>query len=288
MVAISFPNLIPSFNFNKELKFFCDANKEKIKFPFFTQSVYGAIPYSYWNGNINSNWGEILLNPNYYDLNKMSFSPIRLDCSNILLNKFDLLDIHQNIILDALHNSGHLIEISDLQILIELQKKYPNFLYVISDNIDLFAPTNVEILNTLSEQDNIFLINISNDLLKNEDLLKNIKNKHKFEITIGKKCDFCDISKQLACKFQEQKYQYDFSELSVYNKCLYLNNYNNSSQIQQEIEHYSSLGFSHFKIDAPGITNIGKFQLFLINNLIKPEYVGEFLTILENKGDTIL
>jgi len=93
----------------------------------------------------------------------MNCIPFRLDCSNILIEDFDLKNIYQNIILNYAHNAGNFLEISDFRMLNYLQKEYPNFEFIFSKNSNLINPLTPEIINTILEQDIFYLIEIPNN-----------------------------------------------------------------------------------------------------------------------------
>jgi hypothetical protein len=94
MIYLSLPLLHNNFNFNNAFQNFILKFPDKLAFPFQIESVYGAFPYSLWNGGINSNFGKDLL---YRELNRYidkENAVIRLDCSNIYLINTDLFDRH--------------------------------------------------------------------------------------------------------------------------------------------------------------------------------------------------
>lgn len=275
MIYISLPHMYENLKFNNFLKKQVLENKQNktiLNIPFDIEMAYGSFPFSYWNGDLNNNYNKDKF-PLYYDIDALFYEtaiPVRLDCSNVLLEEKDLNDIHENVILNLGNNCGNYIEISSLSILNYIKEKYNNYDFILSKNADLIHPFTAEIINTFLEQNLFYLISLPDRLKNDLDTLKNINNKNKIEITIGNKCKCNDNNKILSCIMNEQNNQIKYSGLTNYN-CEYINTYNNIDLLQ-EISFFQKLGFSHFRIDSPPYTKIKNFQLYLIQNLIQSNY----------------
>lgn len=279
MIFLSLPLLYDNLELNNFLKKFIYAhqNKEIFNVPLVIESSYGSFPYSSWNGDVNNNWGKIL--PTYNDFyayfNKVE-TPARIDCSNIYITKEDLYDIHQNVILEAGDRCGNIIEFSDLGVFNYLKEQYKNYFFIVSKNIDLIHPVDLNIINAFTDQDEFYLFNLPNRFYNDIEFLKSLNNKFKIEINIGYRCQCNNFNKEQECNRQEMHNQIEFSGCSIYQDCVYTNSYM-SLNMMENIKKFIDLGFSHFKIETPPVAKINIFNNYLIKNLIKPEYQLEFI-----------
>ena len=279
MIFLSLPLLYDNLELNNFLKKFIYAhqNKEIFNVPLVIESSYGSFPYSSWNGDVNNNWGNVL--PTYNDFysyfNKVE-TPARIDCSNIFLTEEDLYDVHQNVILEAGDRCGNIIEFSDLGVFNYLKEQYKNYFFIVSKNIDLIHPVDLDIVNAFTNQNEFYLFNLPNRFYNDEEFLKSLDNKFKIEINIGQKCNCNNFTKEQECNKQEMHNQIEFSGCSIYQDCVYTNQYM-SLNIMENIKKFTDLGFSHFKIETPPVAKISIFNNYLIKNLVKPEYQLEFI-----------
>ena len=274
MVYISLPNFIVNNAFNNLFNLYVKNNPDKLIFPFQIESYYGSFPYSVWNGDINSNYGEAMLYPAMSQFVLTTQAPLRLDLSNTLLNNTDLYNIHENTILKLCESNGTMVELSDLSLLAYIENNYYNYSFILSPNAALIHEFNEDIINSFCEQDNFILIS----LLKNIPIdFNKINKKHKIEIIVGNnKCNKCNYFEQMKCRFDEQQLQTMFSGNSVYNYCNKINGiYMDDSYIKNEILELKNQGFTHFKIANPCYNNFKIFNRTLIQNLIKPEYIND-------------
>lgn len=279
MIFLSLPLLYDNLELNNFLKKFIYAhqNKEIFNVPLVIESSYGSFPYSSWNGDVNNNWGKIL--PTYNDFyaffNRVE-TPTRIDCSNIYITKEDLYDIHQNVIIEAGDRCGNIIEFSDLGVFNYLKEQYKNYFFIVSKNIDLIHPVDLNIVNAFTDQDEFYLFNLPNRFYNDIEFLKSLNNKFKIEINIGYRCQCNNFNKEQECNKQEMHNQIEFSGCSIYQDCVYTNSYMSLNMIE-DIKKFIDLGFSHFKIETPPVAKINIFNNYLIKNLIKPEYQLEFI-----------
>ena len=264
---------LPFMYHNLYFNIFLNFQKENIfNIPLKIDSIYGNFPFCYWNGDINNNYTDKLpVYNDFYDyfLNK-NLPPVRLDCSNILLVQEDLNDIHANTILEAGNKSGNLVEFSDLGVFNYIKENYKNYNFIVSRNIDFIHPLDLDIINCFTDQEDFYLFNLPIRFYKDENFLQLLKNKSKIEINIALKCQCNHNNEEEKCRLQEQHNQIDFSGYSIYENCCYTNNYDNLNLIN-EINYFTNLGFSHFKIDAPPYSKINLFNNYLIDNLIKTD-----------------
>lgn len=272
MIYLSLPCFYQNLYFNNFFKNYVLKNKEKLKINFVIEYVYGAFPWSTWNGGYNStNFKNVM----YQDMEKilsLSNSAIRIDCANCCLDATDYYDRHQNIILDLIKDTSNIIDISDIGLLEYLQNKYPNLEYAFSNNAEIFNKFSIDIINTFLERPDCLLITLND--LKDIDI-NNINNIRKCELIIGKFCSKCNKEQQLKCIYNENQNQIAFSGSSVYYNCK-----NSNFNIDYISEIKNNKQISHFKIATPtNLLDLDSFNRNLIMNFIKPEYQFECLSM---------
>ena len=258
---------------------FIDSFKAPIKFIY----TAGSFPYTYWNGGINNNFG---IGNNTYDTvikyYQTNLLPLRINCSNINLNKEDFNDTIMNVILDLLNNSSNAIELSNLELYEYLYNKYPNFHYILSNNFNLINPLTPELINKLNEISDFYFIQIPLNKVKDFDYLKAIKNKKNIELPIGDICGNCSNLDQ--CNIQEQIAQYNYSDSFTKmncSKCLGLNGIISLEDIQKNYVH---LGFHNFILPDYYDSKNNNMIKFFINYFIKDsdksliyDFIGEHM-----------
>lgn len=258
---------------------FINSFKAPIKFIY----TAGSFPYIYWNGGINNNFG---IGNNTYDTvikyYQTNLLPLRINCSNINLNKEDFNDTIMNVILDLLNNSSNAIELSNLELYEYLYNKYPNFHYILSNNFNLINPLTPELINKLNEISDFYFIQIPLNKVKDFDYLKAIKNKKNIELPIGDICGNCSNLDQ--CNIQEQIAQYNYSDSFTKmncSKCLGLNGIISLEDIQKN---YVPLGFHNFILPDYYDSKNNNMIKFFINYFIKDsdksliyDFIGEHM-----------
>ena len=258
---------------------FINSFKAPIKFIY----TAGSFPYTYWNGGINNNFG---IGNNTYDTvikyYQTNLLPLRINCSNINLNKEDFNDTIMNVILDLLNNSSNAIELSNLELYEYLYNKYPNFHYILSNNFNLINPLTPELINKLNEISDFYFIQIPLNKVKDFDYLKAIKNKKNIELPIGDICGNCSNLDQ--CNIQEQIAQYNYSDSFTKmncSKCLGLNSIISLEDIQKN---YVPLGFHNFILPDYYDSKNNNMIKFFINYFIKDsdksliyDFIGEHM-----------
>ena len=258
---------------------FIDSFKAPIKFIY----TAGSFPDTYWNGGINNNFG---IGNNTYDTvikyYQTNLLPLRINCSNINLNKEDFNDTIMNVILDLLNNSSNAIELSNLELYEYLYNKYPNFHYILSNNFNLINPLTPELINKLNEISDFYFIQIPLNKVKDFDYLKAIKNKKNIELPIGDICGNCSNLDQ--CNIQEQIAQYNYSDSFTKmncSKCLGLNGIISLEDIQKN---YVPLGFHNFILPDYYDSKNNNMIKFFINYFIKDsdksliyDFIGEHM-----------
>ena len=258
---------------------FINSFKAPIKFIY----TAGSFPYTYWNGGINNNFG---IGNNTYDTvikyYQTNLLPLRINCSNINLNKEDFNDTIMNVILNLLNNSSNAIELSNLELYEYLYNKYPNFHYILSNNFNLINPLTPELINKLNEISDFYFIQIPLNKVKDFDYLKAIKNKKNIELPIGDICGNCSNLDQ--CNIQEQIAQYNYSDSFTKmncSKCLGLNGIISLEDIQKN---YVPLGFHNFILPDYYDSKNNNMIKFFINYFIKDsdksliyDFIGEHM-----------
>lgn len=258
---------------------FINSFKVPIKFIY----TAGSFPYTYWNGGMNNNFGP---GNNTYDTvikyYQTNLLPLRINCSNINLNKEDFNDTIMNVILNLLNNSSNAIELSNLELYEYLYNKYPNFHYILSNNFNLINSLTPELINKLNEISDFYFIQIPLDKIKDFDYLKAIKNKKNIELPIGDICGNCFNLNQ--CTIQEQTAQYNYSDSFTKincSKCLGLNSVISLEDIQKN---YVPLGFHNFILPDYYDSKNNNMIKFFINYFIKDsdksliyDFIGEHM-----------
>ena len=258
---------------------FINSFKVPIKFIY----TAGSFPYTYWNGGMNNNFGP---GNNTYDTvikyYQTNLLPLRINCSNINLNKEDFNDTIMNVILNLLNNSSNAIELSNLELYEYLYNKYPNFHYILSNNFNLINSLTPGLINKLNEISDFYFIQIPLDKIKDFDYLKAIKNKKNIELPIGDICGNCFNLNQ--CTIQEQTAQYNYSDSFTKincSKCLGLNSVISLEDIQKN---YVPLGFHNFILPDYYDSKNNNMIKFFINYFIKDsdksliyDFIGEHM-----------
>lgn len=247
--------------------------KKNQLFPFNIDSFYGCLPYSLWNGGINSNVGNLFLYEDIEEFQYNFFSPFRIDCSNIYLNNKDFLNTYMNLILSKFADMGNQIEISNLDLYKYINEKYNLNNFIFSKNADLIYPFDLDIINQFCEKEEIKLISLPFRLNEDFELLTKINDKSKIEINIFNKCNNCESRKN--CDIMEQQNQYNFLSSSIFNiNCSNYNyNINNNFEILKVIEPFIDIGITHFKIDSPINELKNNFYQWLLYNLFDKNYI---------------
>lgn len=283
MINISLPLMYYNIDLNDKLsKYFLKYkyNKENIfkitnlNFNFF----YGSLPFAIWNGSSNINIQKDLfaLDSDIQAFFNRYYIPVCIDCSNLLIESNDLKNNYQNIILRHGSERGNFLEISDLGMIDYIKEQNLKYNLIFSKHANITNPFTIEIINTIIEQDIFSLLELPDQLKYNLDVLTNIKNKNKIEITIGNKClKQCPNLEQ--CILTEQKYIINYSKQTIYYNCNKLNDYSNPNALKNEIDYFTKLGFSHFRVDTPPLNKLEQFNQYLIENLITEEYQLSFL-----------
>lgn len=266
MIYLSVPYFIENLSFYKAFKIYNIKFPTHQNIPFQIESIYGSFPYSLWAGAYNSNNGELIF---YQEIEKFcdnnNLIPIRFDFTNFNIQKTDIYDCHMNAILNIFKANGSIIDFSQLFLFEYINNKYPNdFSFILS------SPYNIENYQLL-QNNNIKLFSC----YYSEELNK-IDTKHNIELIINNKCSKCYIGQQKKCYENEQLLSYNYSAKSSYNLCPNINfNYFNNQNLLKEIQYFTKLNFSHYKIDFPHIKDLNNFNYYLIHNLIKEEYQNE-------------
>lgn len=273
---ISLPHLVQNNKLNSILINYSKNHSDKKRFNFEIESLNGSLPYTIWNGDVNSNCGDLILINGIFNMVNRAPAVIRYDFSNILLENNDFLDVHGNAILEASNNGCTQIEISNLNLLNYIQNKYDNYSFIFSKNADLINQFTPEIINTINSQEIFDLISLPVYYNNNTEFLSNIVKKDKIELTVGRKCK-CDPNRIKQCILSEHRDQLEFSDYSRFSDCAIENKYKNYNEIKDEIETLNKLGFNHFKIDTPGVVDLNIFNLYLIFSLFETECAFEIL-----------
>ena len=267
--------MIDNFNINNYLASLIKMKSHMLKIPLTCEGVSGAYPYSIWKGDLNSNKGKIMLYNDFLACDQNSGSSLMLDCSNLLLAEEDYDNTMMNIIMQLNETGSNFIETSNFNLINYIQKKYPNYKFIFSEKGDIINPLTEEIIDTILDEELFTYLILPNRLKDDINFLKKIKNKNKIIIPIGNRClKQCKYYQN--CLLAEQNFQLEYSSKTAY-VCENINKYDNYEELTNEINKYNKLGYYHFKIEAPSNISINLFNLYLIFNLIKPEYQKEVI-----------
>lgn len=278
MFYISLPYFYENYQFNQFFKNYvnnCNQFNNKLITKFNIEYAYGAFPWSYWNGGINNHQGAAVLAPEIQSIFSQSITPLRIDASNIYIQKNNYYDIHENTILKIANGHNTTYEISDINLMQYISEKNLNNKFIISNNAQLLHKFNTDILNVFQERPEIDFINIGyNPFIESKDniILSQIKDINKLEVSIGH-CQKCNFQQCLQCSNNEQNNIYNFSKQSFFVNCPSeykpLNYY-------EEIKPYLKQGIKHFKLVTNiNINNLRDFNINIIKSFVKPEYQGE-------------
>lgn len=283
MIYFSLPFFATNIIFNNYICYFLKNNPEARRFKdSFIMGNHGNFNFTYWNGDVNNNYGEIALYEDIFFINSAYKNSIRLNCSNIFLEQNDIFDTHINIIFELLKNSGNYIEISDLKLFEKISQQYPGFNFIFSENADLINPFTLDILNIIIKQNVFDFITLPKRLSNDENFISKLSNKDKYEIIVCDKCFSCSENKKQECSAEEQKYQINFSSKSVYQGCSLTKIYQTVEEDINYINSFIKKGFKYFKIDTCPYKDFTNFNNYLMELLIKPEYYKDFTLGLEN------
>ena len=274
MVYFSLPYFYENQKFNYFLYKYVETYPEQLRFKFKIESFYGNLPFSFWNGDLNTCTSlnrKVILNNAVDEIVKKSVVPIKFDVSNIYLNHYDFFDTHLNMILKKFEGMGNFLKISDFNFYDFIESNYIGYDFILSENIFLLG---LEENIAAIPENKIAAIELPSFLNKDIDFLKNIENKNKIFITIGDGCQDCFLEKIEQCKKEEMQFQILFSQNSIYNYCKKGFCHN---KLLEEFNKISECGFTHFKIKAPQYNDIDRFNHFLVQFLFKPQHQYEFI-----------
>ena len=274
MIYFILPDFIEKNRVNNFLIDLSRNNLNYFKGPIYFTQISGCFPYSIWNGSLNSNYSKGF---GYLDLyNFQSKYPIRLDCSNLLIEDNDFFNVFQNLVLKRFENSSFQIEISNLKLLNYIKEKYPNYHYTFSEKADLLNRFDIDLINSFLGFQEFDFIKLPIRFNKDQELLKNIKNPSKIEIIVNPLCyDSC--VKKDACVIAENNAQINYSELSCYKYC---RDIIQKPELSKNILHFEDLvnlektyKINHFSFqNMPQIKNDIDLLNFYIKYFIKEEY----------------
>ena len=278
-LCFSLPNFFEFFKINEVLGKISRNNPEYFKADLCFDSVHGSYPYCYWNGNSNSNRGPGALYQDFVNCGLGSFSPLRLNMSNVNLIDEDFTNVMANIILRESMSGSSYVEISNLNLMDYINEKYPYYKFIFSKNAHFAHPFTPDILNGVIDSNKFTLIELPLELNKDFEFLKQINNRKTLEIQVNSKCPLsCESYK--ACNLACQKKQYDFCGFNIFNSCnTCVNNVSlhESISIEEILDKYIPLGISHFKIDS--FENDKMYIDFVLKYFFKEEYRTNVLEI---------
>lgn len=280
------PNLIENYQLNYSLKKYIKNNVSQLKIQLNDIFFYGGLPFHSWNGNFNTCILDLPIIKqqalqHIYDENDPN--KIIINLSNINLTEYDFLDRYSTSVLEIINKNNGIVEISNLQLLLFLQKEYPNIRYILSENLFLLSKdmTVLNINTILEKMPFINYIKINN-IFSISDLEK-IQDKNKCCILLNPRClDSCPCLKE--CLQIENDYQYNYSEKSMfYPSRTCHNNSLDSNKIYNIYNSYVKKGFNNFYF-SPLIAhkNITDILQFYIHFFFKKEYYDQaFINIMK-------
>lgn len=178
----------------------------------------GNYPYCYWNGGYNNNYGNGAF---YSDINSIINStniPLRLNCSNILLEENDYKNVFANLILSLNDTGSNVIELSNLQLMQYIEEKHPNYNFIFSKEAFLINGLTPEIVNCISSNEKIILVSLPEFYCDDLEFLKSLHNKSKIELVLNGKCP-TNCNNYINCRLNVHKTQIDYSNKDVFQIC---------------------------------------------------------------------
>lgn len=282
-LCFSLPNFFEFFKINEVLGKISRNNPEYFKADLCFDSVHGSYPYCYWNGDSNSNKGPGALYHDFVNCGLGSFSPLRLNMSNINLIEEDFSNVMANIILRESMSGSSYVEISNLKLMEYIDEKYPYYKFIFSKNAHFAHPFTTEIVNGLIESNKFTLIELPLELNKDFDFIKSLKDRRALEIQVNSRCPLtCNSYK--SCNLSCQKKQYDFSGFNIFkscNKCVNNISLDESISIEEILNKYAPLGISHYKIDS--FEDDKAYINFVLNYFFKSEYKNNVIEIFSKE-----
>ena len=241
----------------------------------------GSIPFQCWSGDINNNVSNGMFYNNILSLQQNNALNIRFNFANILLEDYDYYDNLGNVALQMFNETGASIEISSIPFMEFLQEKYPYYDFVFSKQADIINPFNKDVLDILTQQNNLQLIGLPDRMLFDLPLLKTLSKKNKLELTVDPLCPI-DCKEYSNRMILEQQNQLKYSGTSVFYNCpkCYLNIIDFPIiTIEQIQETYLPLGFNHFTFSTNYKMDELSQLIFYIRYFFKPEYWDELVKI---------
>lgn len=276
MIYFTLPNFLEKIKVNKFLQSLFINKPEILKVPVRITNFSGSFPYSIWNGSINNNYGKGWFYPELMNfISNMNFS-LRLDVSNLLLQPENFYNTTENFIFQNLQNSNSQIEISNLQLLNYLKENYDNYYYVFSEKADLLQKLDLNLINTIVENQNISFLKLPKRFYDDNDILKNISISSKIEIIVNQMCPN-SCNKYDSCILAENKAQLEFSRMSCFNFCdktispFSLLDY--TIPIEKVKEYNDLYDINRFSfVDIPNLNNDLITLHYYLNYFVKPEF----------------
>lgn len=192
----------------------------------------------------------------------------------MLLEDYDFYDCQGQMVLELFNNGSNILEISSIPFKEKIQSLYPNYRYKFSKNADLITEFTPEILNIIADQDDFLYVGIPDKYTHDLDWLKKLSCKKKCEITINPICNKNCKSKD-TCLLQEHQNQIDYSSRQFLNSCnknCDIFDINSIITIEQLLEQYKPLGFTHFTFSASYSKSQEEWLTFYLQYFLKSEF----------------
>ena len=278
MLYFALPNFYEHKTVNLVLYAVIKQHPQWLKAPVSLYSFTGCFPYSSWNGTGNSNLGIGAFYKDFIAMQEQSVLPDRLNCSNVLLEDYDIHDVMNQTILNIFNNGSTVLEVASIPFMEQLQAQYPEFRYVFSKNADLITAFTPDLLNAIAETNNFLYIGIPDKYNHDFDFLKALKHKTKFELTVNPRCPHT-CKDYDSCWLLEQKQQLDYSNNQHIFNCrksnAQLTNAKQILTIEDLQKTYLPLGFNHFTFAPQYCMGNDQILGFYIQYFFKPEFQQE-------------
>lgn len=283
MINFTFPNFINSTKINDYFSYISTQKPYYLKTPIGINHISGGLPFTLWNGGVNSSLiGNLLKNEQIDNIFKTTHSSIRLNFANLFITNEDFYNNYCRLILEYGNNGSTVIEITNLNLYSYIKDNYRNYnKFILSPNAWCMKDLTPEELNAICENDDFYLISLPPYLSNNFEYIEQIQQKNKIEITVNPRCPLTCKNYQ-NCWLSESKKQYDFSGNSNIISCNNRLMYNNKNQVitMEDIKtKYLPKGITHFKIEECYPFSENELLLFLVHYFIKEEYQQE---VIEN------
>lgn len=281
MLNFTLPNFFQNQNANAFIIAMIKAHPDKL----YNKNINicaesGSAPYLSWSGGLNSNYGAGLFYDGLIDFQRNIYVPKRLNMANVFLEDYDYDDCQGQTVLKIFDDGSTVIELSSIPFMEKIHNDFPNYRFMFSKQADLITDFTPELLNNISNYENITSIGVPDKYSFNLEWLKELSKKSKYEITVNpycpSTCENCNI-----CLLQEHKNQIQYSGNQNIENCSKKNDIYDIKYIitlEDISKTYSKMGFTHYTFNYFYNNNLDFWVSFYTVYFFKPEFHNMIFT----------